>query len=626
MCGIAGLWWLDGRPVDRAVLERMCQAMAHRGPDGEGYHLDGALGLGHRRLAIVDLQTGGQPLANEDQTLWLVCNGEIYNQAELRRELAAAGHRFATKSDNEVILHLYEECGERLVERLRGMFAFALWDSPQQRLLLGRDRFGIKPLYVMHTPELLAVASEAKALLAVPGMRAELRPECLAEVLLTGCVAGRPSVYRGIERLLPGHTLTVQDGKGTLRRYWSPAEIEPETAPAEPVERLRGLLADAVSSHLMSDVPLGLFLSSGLDSATIGALMAGECKEQVQAFTARLAEADEGPGAAALAGHIGAATHQVTMGAADFAAALPHLVWHHDEPMAFPAAAPLWAVSRLAGERVKVVLTGEGADELWGGYARYAITLMNHRWAGRWGHVPGPLRALAAAAARRLPRIGGQAGRTFLCRAGNPRSLYFENFTGGVGGGLVEDLLGGELSRRQDDPFAVGLAAWGGATDWLTGMMRADLATYLVELLAKQDRMSMAASIESRVPYLDGPLGDFALAMPARLKIGGGQGKVLLRQAAGPWLPPGWLSGPKLGFPLPLARWLRGELRPWVEGQLGSLLRRDLLAAPPIQRALAEHQAGRDRTELLWRLANLELWHQAFIDRAEPWQPLPLPG
>ena len=617
MCGIAAMLHRDGEGASREVLARMAEALAHRGPDGEGYYVEGPVGLAHRRLAIVDLATGAQPMASEDGSIRLVCNGEIYNFRELRGELEGRGHRFATQSDNEVIVHLYEEHGEWLAERLRGMFAFARWDAGRGRLVLGRDRFGIKPLYWVEQGGVVAAASEAKALFAVPGVRAALRPECLAEVLLTGCVAGEQSVFRGVRRLLPGHVMVVEGDRLQVMRYWSPpTEIEPGSA-----QRLGELLEGAVTSHLMSDVPLGLFLSGGLDSATVGALMARQ-GGQVEAFTARVAGgADEGPAAARAAELVGASWQGTEVGHAEFGQVLGRLVWHHDEPMAFPAAPPLYFVSRLAAARVKVVLTGEGADELLAGYARYPITLANARWGQRWQVLPHSLRQAVAAVGRALPVVGGKLGRTFLGREADPRSLYCENFTGGVSRQAVAGLLGGALYARQDDPFAVALAAWeGGGGDWLAGMMRADLATYLVELLAKQDRMSMAASIESRVPYLDGPLAQYCLRLPARQKLAGGKGKTLLREFAGRLLPPGIAQGPKLGFPVPLADWLRTPLYPWAWELLETLGKREICSPAAIKQAYGEHLGGRDRSELLWRLLNLELWHRAYVDRPEPWR------
>jgi len=620
MCGIAALLRLDGGMVNREVLERVTRTMAHRGPDSEGYHLEEALGLGHRRLAIVDLATGHQPMSDETGTLWLVCNGEIYNHADLRRALEARGHTFATRSDNEVILHLYQEHGPALVEQLRGMFAFALWDGAHRRLVLARDRFGIKPLYYYQDAFLLAAASEAKALLAIPGLRPALREECLAELLLNGFISGEQSVFRGLRRLPPAHVLVSENGVSRLERYWEPPALAPD--PPEAAQQLGALLGEAVSSHLMSDVPLGLFLSGGLDSTAIAHLMAPQVKKPLLAFTARVRGGfDEGPPSQQAASKVGAAWEAAEVDARTFADLLPGLVWHHDEPMGFPAAVPLYAVSRLAAGKVKVVLTGEGADELLAGYSRYAITLANARWGRHWQALPYPLRRGLGAIASRMPGVRAKAGRTFLARALTPRDLYFSNFTGGVSPRGLEAMLGSGLYRKQDDPFAVGETAWGKASGWLEGMIRADLATYLVELLAKQDRMSMAASLESRVPYLDGPFAEFCLRLPESRKVQGRTGKVILREWAAWSLPPETVQGAKHGFPVPWSAWLRRDLREWVsELLLGGLVRRELVNGASIRSALKAHLAGRERGELLWRLVNLELWLRAFIDRAKPWE------
>src|SRR6266446_4777249 len=409
MCGIAGIVKRDPREtVDEARLKRMRDVLRHRGPDGEGLLLDGPVGLGHRRLAIIDVAGGHQPMANEDETIWIVYNGEIYNHAALRPGLEARGHRYRTRSDTETIVHAYEEDGERCVERLDGMFAFALWDRPRGRLLLARDRLGIKPLYYACTRDELVFASEIKAILAALPGRPALDATVVPEFLATRFVSGEQTFFRDVENLLPGRTLTWSVGEGIrTRRYWQlPATLD--DAPAGLAERavcLREHLTAAVRSHLMTDVPLRLFLSGGIDSSALAVLMAGMVREPVRTFSVGFDEpgANELAWARLVADRIGAEHREVTISPDQFFEALPRLIWHEDEPIATPASVPLAFVSRLARDHVKVVLTGEGADELFLGYNRYRIAAVNHRLGGVWdATLPGGMRRGVARLARAM--------------------------------------------------------------------------------------------------------------------------------------------------------------------------------------------------------------------------------
>ena len=629
MCAIVGIVQLDPRErVGDVRLKRMRDVLHHRGPDGAGLWIEGPVGLGHRRLAIVDVAGGHQPMANEDQTVWIVFNGEIYNHAELRPELEARGHRYRTRSDTETILHLYEEEGERCVERLRGMFAFAVWDRTRRRLLLARDRLGIKPLYYARTDRELLFASEIKALLAASPIRAEFNEAVLPEYLATRFVAGEETFFRGIRKLLPGHTLSWSLADGFReRRYWR-LPVTTDDSPVELQERashLRTRLEGAVRSHLMSDVPLGLFLSGGLDSSGLAALMAPMVKEPIRTFSVGFTEreANELPYARLAASSVGAEHREVIVSPGQFFKTLPRLIWHEDEPLAFDSSVPLYFVSRLAQEHVKVVLTGEGADELFLGYPWYRVSLWNERLGGPyWRLVPQMLREKVSGVIKRLPNpVRRYAERSFLALHPGPRGLFYENFAvfpEALQRTLVRDK--GILTAR--DPYAVGLRCFtehsGGI---LERMSHADLQTYLVELLMKQDQMSMAASVESRVPYLDHELVEHVVTIPSQYKLHGWQTKAILRESLRDLVPREILTRKKMGFPVPLGRWLRGPYRLVVEEfVLGPrTLQRKLFQPSELMRLVEEHRTGtRNHAVRLWLLVNLEVWQRIFLDGEDP--------
>ena len=617
MCGIAGIVRLNPREsVDGARVERMRESLRHRGPDGEGLWLDGPVGLGHRRLAIVDLPGGAQPMANEDESVWLVYNGEIYNHAALRAELEERRHSYRSRSDTETILHLYEEEGERCVERLQGMFAFAIWDSRQRRLFLARDRLGIKPLYWARTGDELLFASEIKAILAAGSIAPALNAEVLPEYLATRFVSGEETFFQGIRKLLPGHTLSWSPGEEPrVRRYWSvPLPIERDSRTrAECAEEVREELELAVAGHLMSDVPLGVFLSGGLDSSVIAALVARRSPDPVHTFAVGLDEPDANElGYARLAADAAGAAHRdITVTRERFFEALPGLIWHEDEPIAFPSSVLLYFVSRLASEDVKVVLTGEGADELFLGYDWYRVSAWNERL-GRpwWRHAPEGLRARARSA------VAGHryAGRSFLALDDGPRAFHCENFAP-FPEAMRGALLGGGPARDPHERWLRGLGDGDGPA--VGRMGRADLETFVVELLMKQDQMSMAASIESRVPYLDHRFVERVAALPTRHKLSRLRTKAVLREAARGLVPPQILRRRKMGFPVPVNRWFRGPARPWVDDLvLGERAReRGLFDPAAVGRLADEHSAGSARHgERLWLLGGLELWQRVFID------------
>jgi asparagine synthase (glutamine-hydrolysing) len=624
MCGIVGNVRLDLREsVDETRLKRMRDVLRHRGPDGEGLWVEGPVGLGMRRLAIVDVAGGHQPMTNEDQTVWIVYNGEIYNHAALRPELERRGHSYQTRSDTETILHLYEEEGERCVERLQGMFAFALWDRTRRRLLLARDRLGIKPLYYACTDQELLFASEIKAILAV-GPRPTLNEAVLPEFLATRFVSGEQTFFRGVKTLLPGRTLSWSLAEGFReRRYWRlPVDIDDAPVTLEQqASEVRARLETAVRSHLMSDVPLGLFLSGGIDSSGLAALMAPMVNEPIRTFAVGFAEpgANELAFARLAARSVRAEHREVIVSPRDFFTALPQLIWHEDEPIAFPSSVPLHFVSRLAREHVKVVLTGEGADELFLGYNRYRVTAWNERL-GRayWRLAPAGVRGTVANLLEGLPRPARRyAERSFLALRPGIRDLFYENFAV-FPQALRDAVLADPELLASSDPYAQPLRCYDEAEgSALDRMSRADLQTYLVRLLMKQDQMSMAASIESRVPFLDHELVEHVVAMPGRFKLRGWQTKAVLRAALQGLVPPAILSRRKMGFPVPVGRWLRGPFWPMVEEfVLGPrAIGRGLFEPSAVRRLAEEHRRGQaSHGDRLWLLLNLEIWQRVFLD------------
>ena len=625
MCGIVGIINLNPpEAVDETLLKRMRDVLRHRGPDGEGLWVEGPVGLGHRRLAIVDVAGGQQPMANEDESCWIVYNGEIYNHAALRPGLEARGHRYRTRSDTETILHLYEEEGDRCVERLQGMFAFALWDRSRQRLLLARDRLGIKPLYYAATDRELFFASEVKAILAAGCIRPEFNHAVLPEFLARRFVSGEETFFRGVRKLLPGRTLSWSPADGfQTRRYWrlSVGIDDFRMTLDERAREVRARLETAIRSHLMSDVPVGLFLSGGLDSSGVAALMAPMVREPIHTFAVGFNEPDANELAYArlAARSVGAEHREVVVSPEDFFGALPRLIWHEDEPIAFPSSVPLYFVSRLARDYVKVVLTGEGADELFLGYNWYRVTAWNERL-GRlyWALVPRGFREEVRRGVRRLPMgIRRYAERTFLALPPGPRGLFYENFAT-FPEALQAHLLANPRLLTARDPYAEGLRCYGEAPGGtLERMSHADLQTYLVELLMKQDQMSMAASIESRVPFLDHEFVEHVVAMPGRFKLRGWQTKAVLRAALRQLVPREILTRHKMGFPVPVGRWFRGPFWPVVqEFVLGQrALGRGLFEPSFLRRIAEEHRNGTGRHgDRLWLLVNLEIWQRVFID------------
>lgn len=632
MCGICGIALPEqlNRRADRSVLRRMRDTLVHRGPDDAGIYLAGGIGLAHRRLSIVDVLGGHQPMTSEDGTLQIVFNGEIYNHPQLRPQLEALGHRYQNHSDTETILHLYEEHGTQAVRLLSGMFAFALWDAGRDRLLLARDRMGIKPLYYVHRADgSLYFASEIKALLEAGAVRPELNYPVLPDYLASHAPSGEETLFRGVRRLLPGHLLVWQRGQVQIRQYWD-ADFAPAAAAcgqsnADYVSEWSRLFEAAVRSHLMSDVPLGVFLSGGIDSSAIAAVMSRMVSGPLRTFSVAFAEreANELEYARLVARTFRTEHHEVIVSPQEYFRALPDLIWHEDEPLAHFASIPLFYVSRLAASNVKVVLTGEGSDELLAGYNKYRRTLLNlsvGRVYQRW--VPSALRRLIQTGGRQaLPEsYGHKLSRTFIERNADTESLYFDNFAVFSRAMQQQMLTPATLALTgQPDPCARSrqLLSQANATTLLNQLLYVDQKIYLHELLMKQDQMSMAASLESRVPFLDAALVDFTNRLPERLKLRGWTTKYILRRAMQDVLPEAILKRPKMGFPVPVGRWFRGEFRPLVEDCLLSerALGRGLFNREFLERLLAEHVSGRrDHAQRLWALVNLELWLRRFMD------------
>jgi len=639
MCGICGILTPDPSLVpDRGLLERMRDLIAHRGPDGSGLYLGMGAGLAHRRLSIVDLAQGQQPMYSHDRRFVIVYNGEVFNHPALKTELEAAGVRYRTHSDTETVLHLYERLGERAVDRMRGMFALAIWDSLERRLFLARDRYGVKPLYYVHRPDgTLIFGSEIKALLPALGGRPELNREALPDFLANHAPSGEATLFTGIMRLAPGHTLTWQNGRITIRRYWDLPVAQSSEGPPPGSRAERALVAEfrerfteAVRLRLMSDVPLGMFLSGGIDSAAITSAMATLVKEPIRTFSVAFAEreANELEYARLVAKAYRTEHRETVVSPAEFFAELPRLVWHEDEPIAHPSSIALYFVSRLAARHVKVVLTGEGSDETLAGYNRYRVTEYNARLGALYRRcVPGLARRGLSLALDTLPATSGlrrRAARTFLMRGAGLDELYFDNFA--VFGRLAQRaLLSPELRTQLTpvDPYAAyhrAIARVGGKP-LLSQLLYADVKTYLHELLMKQDQMSMAASIESRVPFLDHPLTEWVAALPQTMKLRGTTTKWILRQAMQGRLPAPILARRKMGFPVPVGSWLRGPWRPLLsEYVTGSRARaRGFFDAGAVERLVSEHVHGVNHAERLWALLTFEIWARMFLDGESPW-------
>jgi len=629
MCGIAGIADVGGRPADARLLRAMTSVQAHRGPDGEGFVCRGPVGLGHRRLAIIDLATGDQPMANDDESVWIVFNGEIYNFRELRQDLEARGARFRTSSDTEVILRAYEAFGPECVRRLRGMFAFAILDERTRRLVLARDRAGIKPLVYSWNGQRLIFASELKAILEDPSFPRTIARNGLGDYLTHHYVPAPHTIFSAARKLPPASILVLplDGGAPVVSRYWS-LRFEPAaaTTEAEWIEGLRHHLDQAVRSHMVSDVPIGAFLSGGVDSSTVVALMARASTSPIRTFAIGFEESgfDELEYARQVATRYATEHHEyvVTPKALEV---LPKLVWHFDEPFADSSAIPTYYVSQITRQHVTVALSGDGGDENFAGYRRYARAL--ELWTRGRG-LAGLLRPLIALTARVLP-VGapGQAYASLLAADGVAQYFHLVTYERAetLRRLLSEDWRG--VAESAADPAAFArLERELGSPDYVSALQQIDIRTYLPDdILTKVDRVSMAVSLEARVPLLDHVLMEYAATIPSSLKLRAGTGKYLLKRAMADYLPEGILRRRKMGFGVPMGAWLRGELRDYAHDVLLSKAARErgVFRTSEVERLLRVHDSGRrDWSARLWALLCFELWMRTWVDRsvASAWQ------
>jgi asparagine synthase (glutamine-hydrolysing) len=639
MCGIAGAIWLNpDKALEPSSLQRMMDVLRHRGPDGQGTYFssqrrvqepsDAAPGvaLGHRRLAIIDLSTGQQPMTNEDQTVWITFNGEIYNFRELRSRLESSGHRFQTQSDTEVIVHLYEAEGLDFVTHLNGMFALALWDANRRQLILARDRLGEKPLVYREEPGRLLFASELKALLEAPGVGRELDPEAIDAYLTYQYVPHPRTIYRGICKLPPGHMAVYREGRLDVRPYWSPDfQVEEDRPEQEYIEELREVLTSAVRLRLESDVPLGAFLSGGTDSTIIVGLMQKLSAQPVRTFSIGFPapEYDETRYARIVAERFGT-IHTEMRVEPDAMAVLPKLAWHFDEPFADSSAVPTWYVSEVTRRHVTVALTGDGGDELFAGYSRYKAVWVAHAFdrlpamirplfTGRfWQWLPTSARQKSFRRQFRrfvemldLPPLARYLQWIAIFNDVRRANLYSGEFLAQLGGSQPLDFLASQAARSS-------------SRDPVTNASLTDLATYLpCDLMTKVDIASMAHSLETRPPFLDPRVVELAARMPCRYKFRRGQGKRILRKAFADLLPPAVVRRPKMGFGVPLDQWFRGPLREFTREILldRKTLARGFFRPESVKQLVQEHLIGRfDHSYRLWALLFFELWQRQWVD------------
>jgi len=631
MCGIAGIVSAD-RP-DVQLVRSMCDELAHRGPDGSGFHADDRAALGMRRLAIIDVAGGQQPVYNENRTVAAVFNGEIYNFAELRAELRGRGHTLTTNGDSECLVHLYEDYGDDLVHRLRGMFAFAIWDAANRRLLLGRDRVGKKPLYWRDGGTSLSFGSELKSLIVDPAVPRRVDPVALDHYLTYQYVPAPWSIYEGIQKLPPGHVLAWQDGVAKVSRYWRLDAAERHVGSVdEAAEQLRELLLDATRVRMVSERPLGAFLSGGIDSSAVVAAMARQASAPINTFSIGFEEGrfDERGHARTLAEHYGTNHHEfvVTPSALDI---LPTLAYHFDEPFADSSAIPSFYVAKMSSGHVTVVLTGDGGDESFGGYERYALL-------DRAARIPVPRFARRGLSGLGRLIIGHSVSGSPLRSAGRAAEILAQPlprryarlmsyFTPDQKAGVYSDNLAERLAGVDSYELLYEAFAASRASSDVGRLMDVDVQTYLPgDLLAKVDITTMACSLEARSPFLDHQVMEWAAGLPGRLKVRSRDTKVLLKHAMAPWLPAELIDRRKQGFGIPLAAWLRSDLRGVCRDVLtdATARSRGLFKPEAVSRLLADHDHGTDRSRQIWALLQFELWHRNFIDARASGGDLPL--
>jgi len=626
MCGIYGVLSRDGRRLDPALLERMGAVTRHRGPDDSGSYVGSGVLLGMRRLSIIDVSGGHQPLCNEDRTIWAVCNGEIYGFRELREELRGRGHTFATASDSETVIHAYEEFGDDFVSRLDGMYGFALWDEKRRRLLIGRDRLGIKPIYYAEIGDQFVFASELKAILEVPGARAQVDEAALTEYLTLGYVPAPHSLIRGIRKLPPASLMIHEGGKSEIVRYWTlPAGTDESLTEADWKQAVLQGLEKAVVDQLVSDVPLGAFLSGGIDSSSVVALMARNMSQPVKTYSIGFAGDSGGqyynelPYARQVADLFHTDHHEIVV-KPDVTELLPKLVWHLDEPVADAAFITTFLVSEFARRDVTVILSGVGGDELFGGYRRY----LGDHYRRLYEVIPRPIRqALLVPLAKRLPSDRhsrlldlSRLAKGFILSSELPFDERYRSYVQLFDAAERDSLLRKRGAVKRDSLDAAFEAAHTG--DWQRRLMEVDLQTQLPDdLLLLTDKMTMAASLECRVPFLDHRLVELSARMPARFKIRGRRLKHVLKEALVGVLPDEILNRPKRGFGAPMGAWLKNELSTYMGAVLSrsAIENRGFFAWSSVERTIQMHRSNkRDYTDHLLALMNFELWCRVYLD------------
>jgi asparagine synthase (glutamine-hydrolysing) len=627
MCGITGIYnFKTLEPISKGTLKAMTDTLVHRGPDDEGFYTSGALGLGHRRLAIIDLDGGHQPIANEDQSIWVVFNGEIYNFGDLHDELVKKGHMFNTRSDTEVIVHLYEQEGEQCFQRLRGMFAIAIWDSRSRTLLLARDRVGKKPLFYFHDGSRIIFGSEIKAILKDPGVTHEIDPEAVSDYFSFLYVPAPKSIFKNIRKVLPGHYVVVSGHGLREASYWDLSFAETDDLTEEKwCEKILETLQEAVRLRLLSEVPLGAFLSGGVDSSSVVALMHSAIGGPVITSSIGFEEKDfnEIPYARSVASQFGTDHHEQIV-RPDAVAVVDKLAWHYDEPFADSSAVPTYYVSKVARDHVTVALSGDGGDENFAGYRRYYFDQRENlirSWLPPAVRQPvfGALASLYPKADWAPQVFRGKA--TFQNLARCPVEAYFRSVAA-CQPELKSDLLHGDIKRQLRSYHSLDVLRdyydKADTDDLLSRIQYVDIKTYLTDdILAKVDRASMAVSLEVRAPILDHKFMELAARIPSSFKLRGIKGKYIFKKALERRLPESILYRKKMGFAVPLAQWFRGELKEMAHETLFGNYCGDLLDSSAVKKVWGEHQKGfRDRSTELWTLFMFRLWQSKFLSAA----------
>ncbi|MDZ7260648.1 MAG: asparagine synthase (glutamine-hydrolyzing) [candidate division KSB1 bacterium] len=625
MCGICGLVNIDrSRPIGEGILKKMCDVIQHRGPDDEGYYVNTNVGLGMRRLSIIDLVTGKQPISNEDGSVWIVFNGEIYNFPQLRAELQSKGHQFVTKTDTETIVHAYEEYGEECPTRLNGMFAFAIWDNRSKRLFIARDRLGIKPLYYYFDGHRFVFGSELKSILQMPDIPRRVDPRALDNFLTFEYIPAPLSIFKDVKKLSPGHSLTLKDGQISLRRYWE-LICQENGADIEVIcENLRELLTDAVKIRLISDVPLGAFLSGGLDSSSVVALMSRVMDRPVKTFSIGFDDVtyNELHYARIIAKHFKTEHHEFII-KPDAVELTEKLIGYLDEPFGDFSIFPTYLVSKMARDYVTVVLSGDGGDELFAGYDTYIAD----RLASRYQKLPGFVRkGIVAPVLNSIPPTSKKKGfinkaKRFVEGMALPEDLCHTRWMIFLSSRERDQLYAEDLKQalRKEDPYAFirHFFATAGFDDPLNRQMYVDIKTYLVDdILVKVDRMSMATSLEARVPFLDYRFVEFAANIPSRLKLQGKQTKYILKRAMSQILPREILTRGKEGFSIPIKNWLKNELKPMMMDILSpsKIAEQGFFNLDYVEKLKDEHLRGvENHSHRLWALMMFGYWYEKYM-------------